>query len=794
MADYESSAKPLMPLVPLSREKDASQLCNKFSAVKRRRTEMERQWALNLAFYKGNQYAFPNRKSGRLESLGVEEGDKPRWRVRLVSNQILPGVQGYVSLLTKTKPVINATPGTSSDKSLRAAQVADKLYEYWYQDFQLEDKCKEALIWSTLGGNGWLKVSWDAEAGKAMTFTIGPDGQPITDDALADLFKQQLQQYGIDPARADKTVYLGDIRVEVMPPFHVWVDPTAKSFEDARWAICQHNLSPSEIKTRWGVTLKADAVMADYDTVLPFSNAESKAEPTVKAVFIGYFLPGPENPKGRYVAFVDNPAEILYDGPWQFPLNMLPLVRFPGQRYPGRVEDEALVTHARPMQKELNRTLSQIVEHKNLTIKPQMMAPMGSMRQKATDEPGAIYEYNAVNGERPEWREMPQLQPYVFEHLRELQGRLDRLFGAAQVTRGEVPPNVEAGVAIDLLQETAVDQFAPVIQSYEAALCRLGKLCIGLAQEFYIEARLVKIKGEGGRLHVHKFMNADIDSGVDFYAEAGSGLPRTRAGKMMRIKSMMEMGLLQPWQALKYMDVADMQGARSKVLASEEKQARESDKLLNGEILNPEAVAMAMGAIQAGVNPETGEALSGNEQEIMAVLMHAAVAPAMSDNHAVHIDVLQSLLDSIEFERWPQDARQRAYDHFAQHMQAASQPPIPAPEAAKVGLTIHSSLGPSATSKILQASGIAVTPEEAMEAPLETVVMDSVDAPDAGEAGNNPFTPAEQAAAATKAAVEAASAMQKAHSAALTDREKLRGSKAQADGAVRRSQQTPKGA
>jgi len=729
--------------VSLGRETDPAKLVASFERIKTRRQNMEREWKLNLAFYKGNQYAYYNRRSDRIESLPTEDGDKPRWRVRIVANQIQPGVQGYVSMLTKTKPVIYATPGSGSNNDLRSAQVADKLYEYWWQEFALDDKLKEALVWSTIAANGWWKISWDPHAGTSMTFVIDPQGQIITDDALAASFKEELAKMGIDPAMFTKTVYLGDIRVEALPPFCVWVDPIAKTFEEARWAVCEHTLTPEEIKQRWGVDITPNASPADYDSALPFSNAAEKIDNTVRKVYIGYFLPGPGIPKGRYVVWTCGPDKILADGPWQFPTQMLPLVRFPGVRYPGRVEDEALVTAARPLQKDLNKGLSQLVEHRNLVIRPQMMAEAGSIRQRPSNEPGAIFEYNSPTGTPPKWRDMPSVPAYVADLVDKTQGRIDRLFMQALVTRGEVPPNVEAAVAIDLLQETAVDQVAPVVQSIEIALARAGRLMIALAREYYIEQRSIKIIGDGGRSKVAKFYNADIDSGVDFHAEAGSGLPRSRAMKQARIKELVGMGAIPIHQALKYLDVADMHGVKAKITAAEDRADRENDKLLRGDILNPEAIQNALMYIQQGMNPETGQPLQ-DDQEAQMVLEHAAVAPSSSDNHAIHLDVLTSLFDSVEFEGWPMDARRRALMHFDLHQQAASAPPMPQPEAPRVSLAIHGTMGPTGTSKLLQNAGVPVTPEEAMEMPLESVVIDTIDKPDAEAAGNDPLTPEEQ--------------------------------------------------
>ena len=111
------------------------------------------------------------------------------------------------------------------------------------------------------------------------------------------------------------------------------------------------------------------------------------------------------------MVFTKDPSIVLYDAPWPYPFKQLPLVKFPGLRIPGQLWDTSVVEQAIPLQKELNRTLSQMIEYKNLTLKPQMLAPVGSLRQRITDEPGAIFEYNPVAGKVPESIPIPSLPP-----------------------------------------------------------------------------------------------------------------------------------------------------------------------------------------------------------------------------------------------------------------------------------------------------------------------------------------------------------------------------------------------
>ena len=722
-----------------------SGLIQKVDTIKNARVKQERDWKLNLAFYRGNQWVWFNHFTGQVQALPLpeENGSGPRYRVRLTSNQILPGVQGLLAMMTKTKPVITAAPDTGAERDIRAAQMAEQLFEHLWRELDLKAKRDEALLWSILGSAGYWKITWDPFAGKSMTFMVGPDGQPILDQTLADIFRDELTKAGQDPRQFEKTVYMGDIRVDVIPPESMYLDPAATSFADAEFFICKHPMSPDEVQMRYGVKVEANASVGGWmipDSFLGMESGGGAPDKTVREVYIGYFKPTASLPKGRYVVFIKGPDKILYDGPWPFPSNELPAVEFPGPRVPGSVTNEAIVTHARPLQKELNRTISQIVMHKNLTLKPQVLAPQGSLAQRLTDEPGAIIEFMPVGGAIPQWREMPSIPPYVFEHLQDIQGRLDRLFNLQAITRGDVPPNVEAGIAIDLLQEAAVDQISPVIQAMEDALAKAGDIMASLAKHFYTEPRMLKIVGPGGSTKVKRFLGSDIDGGFSFYAEAGSGLPRTRAGRSARIEQLIGMGVIDPRNAWKYLDVADLKGVAAMFAADEEQAYREHDMIAQGQPTNPTSAMQALQALQQGINPTTGQPL-GPQDDPQAILEQAGLQPHPFENFQTHLDTHALYMKSVEFESLPPPIQQRYVEHYNLTLQYfMSLPRLPEPQAVRTTLQLKGTVDPQTAAEVLVHSGVfEANAENLSQPPLDTWVTDDLSKPQEHGSGNDPL-------------------------------------------------------
>lgn len=757
-------------------------------AAKRRELEGQRQrdkidWSLNREFYRGNQWAFWNKHwpgGGRLEHEPTDESDKPRYKVRLVDNQILPGVQHYVAQLTKNKPVINATPDSGSDRDLKSAQMAQSLYEWWWVDMALGSKLQSALVHTTLS-QGYWHISWDALAGKSMTFMVGPDAKPLLNwaDEDLDIYREELQQAGIDPKQFQKTVYVGDIAVKVLPGENVLLDPSASTFEDAQYALVIQTMDPDEVRARYPKApreLQPDAIPGDERTNLAGvgSGFQDERPKSVRRVYCLYVRPGALSPKGRVVCWLESPDTILSDDPWPFPFQELPLVKFPGLERPDSPLDIPIVTASRPIQKAVNRIWSTGEEHRNLTLKPQVLSPRGSLQQRITAEPGAVIQYALVGGMKPEWREMPNLPSYVFEQLANYQSRLDRLFNRVPSGRDQLPARIDSGSGIDTIQEATADQLSPVIQRIEAALVRAGMLMVKLAQQYYIEPRLLKIKGENGTTQVRKFMNSDIEGGFGFHAEAGSGLPRTRAGKQARIEFMLQNQLIDRKGALKFLDTADMTGLMAQSQADEDQAYRSIEKLKKGEPLNPQAVAQVqqqaqqiMQMLETGQPVDLdGDGMPDDPNQVMAQLQQqmeqAAVSPQPFEDYETHVTVLKRFMTSIEFEGLDPETQQRFLDRFNGMYSALISLNAMQLDPPKTTLQLKGTLSAPVAAKILARQGVQTDPDEVAEPPLDTWVTDDVTKAPAQETGNTHLDDAAKAQALAQSQDDHATKMAKA--------------------------------
>jgi hypothetical protein len=214
---------------------------------------------------------------------------------------------------------------------------------------------------------------------------------------------------------------------------------------------------------------------------------------------------------------------------------------------------------------------------------------------------------------------------------------------------------------------------------------------------------------------------------------------------MARIESLINMGVMNPAQAAKELDLADLRTVTSAMAADEDHANREHDKLLHGVPLNAQAFNQWAALVAQGQNPMDGTPIT-DQLQAQTILEHAAVLPTPYENMAVHKEVHTQYMKTSEWETLPSVVQSRYLLHVQLTDQAIqSTPPMVAPEPVKTTLHLQSTVGPTAAAGILRNSGVPVTPETMAEQALLTNVYDSVDKVDAEGAGNDPFTAAEQA-------------------------------------------------
>ena len=524
---------------PLEKQRLLAYLEMQYNACKQDRIVFERQWYINVAFYFGKQYVqWAPGVNNNLTRL--YEPPAPRWRVRLITNKIKPIVRREIAKFTKEKPQFYALPASSEDADVAAAKAAESIAMFQLDQTKFNARIRQVAFWESLCGTAFIKDSYNASTNQSQ--------------------------------------------IEALSPFHIYVPNLQEiEIENQPYVIHSTGMLPDLVEDRYGVRLTPDSFGSGATLEQKMFNSVSGTQKNnlvqVKEMWV---KPCRKYPEGAVITWASE--QILYvHTPWPYSHGEYPFTKFDhvptGRFYGGSVVDDLI-----PLQKEYNRSRSQIIEAKNRTSKPQLLAARGSINpNKVTSEPGLIIEYT------PGFPAPSPLQPVSLpSYVIQEQDRLDKdimdVSAQGEIAKGDTPPGIEAASAIAYLQEESDSIFGPTLTNMEEGVEKIGQHLLSHAKDFWDEKRKVTVVGANKAAEVHYFSMADIDGEIDLRVEAGSAMPRSLAAKQAFLFQLVDRGLPLD-RAMKYLNMAESGKLYEEIHIDEQQVDRENLKLISGEAI-----------------------------------------------------------------------------------------------------------------------------------------------------------------------------------------------------------------
>jgi hypothetical protein len=603
-----------------------------FNECQSQRVRQERQWYLNLAFYSGNHYVeFRSTSAGQFD-LYVPAA--PRHRVRMMINQVRKVVRKEISRLTAQKPNAFVVPSSSEDADAFAAQAGEQIWDSLWRELHLNRVLRKAVFWQTVCGNGFIKTYWDSSK-----------------------IDQGSSKEGEAP------VY-GTICVETVTPFHIFVpDLLEEDIEAQPYVIHAQTKTNSWVHQNLGIDSsnhKLDSVDDQLFTVLGISRNDSKKDQTT--VLEIWVKPGylPDLPNGGMFTIAGGKIVQGFDQ-WPYEHSQYPFAKLEAT-LTGKFYNSSIIEDLIPLQRELNRTRSQLIEAKNKMAKPQLIAPKGSVdAKKITTEPGLVIEYQQ-GFEPPQPLPLQNIPTYVTEEVNRIYSDIADIGGQHEVSNGSTPPGVTAATAISFLQEQDESLISANYSSIEEAVEKVAAHSLMFVKMYWDEERTVKVVGLEGNFDVQTFKNADLRGNTDIRVEGGSALPTSRAAKQAFIMDLMKMGFIPPEKGLEMMEIGGINRIYEEIQIDKRQAQRENLKM---RIITEEDIA-AHQQEWAQQNPELTKDVDGglNLDPPLLVPVHTY------DNHELHIEVHNNYRKSQAFESASPTTQALFEEHVRMHQEA----------------------------------------------------------------------------------------------------------------------------
>lgn len=640
---------------------------------KKARITLEREWLHNFTFYLGNQWVIWGKQgtalSGKLNTPGVAP-----WRTRLTVNRIKPIVRTELARVTGQKPNASVVPASSEDDDLFAAQAAEQIWESLYVEKKMFRVFTQSAFWMLITGTGFTKVYWDGTKKDRRTGTVG------------------------------------DICVENVTPFHIFVpDQSIVELEDQAYVI-HAKVIPVERAKRMFPHLSLKPTVVAHDEIMDSTKLQinTDANPDSCLMLEMWLKPNAHKdfPEGGLITVIDDKVVVFIKDGLPYEHGEFPFIKW--DHIPtGKFYCDSVITDLRSLQREYNRTRSQIIEAKNRMAKPQLTAVEGSVdARKITSEPGQVIFYKAgFNPPTP----LP-LQPipaYVMQELDRIILDMEDISAQHQVSKGNTPAGVTAATAISYLQERDDSVLSHTYMSVEQGMEKLAKQTLSHVVQYWDVKRTVRVTGVDGSFDALTLKGADIKNGTDIRMEAGSALPVSKAARQALLMDMMKMGFIDPNKGLELMEIGGVQKLYEQLKIDERHAQRENTRMKN---MDPQAIAQhqqmlqqyeQMQAMAEGMAEEQQSIIPPELPELAAPtdepgnLPFASGAPDMQmpgqeidpatgetlmppplvpvntwDNHAVHIDVHNRFRKSQAFELLSEEHKVLFEDHVRLHADA----------------------------------------------------------------------------------------------------------------------------
>lgn len=445
-------------------------------------------------------------------------------RNRLRYNKLMPLAQNRAARLAKVPPKYDVRPESSQTEDKDAARLSLDIINMVWDRERINQKRIPLIMWAQQGGFSFIKTSWDDCAGRPLG-----DGE-----------------------------YEGDIRIDVVSPFEIFVDPLATTLPEAQWLIQAKVRKLDYFRERYpkGDQVKEEGawlLSTQYEMRVNALNSGGPAATSSdlqmknSAIELSYYeKPSKKHPEGRQIVTANS---ILLEDK-ELPIGEIPFAKFDDMVIGGKFFSEAILSHARPLQDYLNLVINKRAQWTRRLLAGKYVAPYGhGLAPEALDnESGELLTYKpnaaAPNGGEPHQLQVPTIPEYSYKEQSNTEEALNDLFGLNEISQGRIPQGGMPAAGMQILLEQDATRIGIVTENHEHAWADVGRHILKFVKNFYVTSRLMKKAGKGLEYTVRPFVGSDIKNNTDVYVIRGSTIPNSKVLQRQEIMNAYQQGLL----------------------------------------------------------------------------------------------------------------------------------------------------------------------------------------------------------------------------------------------------------
>lgn len=463
---------------------------------------MRRSW---LYYYR------PRLTGGMLNPVG-QQGELTQLSVNHYRNLLVH----LETMTVQQRPNFEPRATNSDVKSQSQVILAAGLLDYYMRQKRLEQNLKQTVKDGLMFSEGFLRVEWDANAGK--TYGQTPTGAPV---------------------------YEGDLKYTNYTPINVVRDYTKEAASNEDWYILR------DFQNKYTLAAKfpeiADKILDDSIDALEIArtttlNYLSLEDSDNIAVYTLIHKPTPALPQGRYTTCLDN-GTVMMDGP--IPYEETHVYRLAPDEESGTIFGYTVGFDLLPIQEAIDMLYSTVISNQATFGVQNILVPKGHDLSTSQMSGGMnVMEFDPKVGE-PKALNLTSTPPEIFNFIQMLEQLAETISGVNSVARGNPEASLKSGAALALVQSMAI-QFSMNLQHSWIQLNEgVGTGSINILKTFAAVPRVAQIAGKSNRPLMKEFSGNDLDAIDRVTVDFGNALTRTTAGKVNLADAYMEKGFIE---------------------------------------------------------------------------------------------------------------------------------------------------------------------------------------------------------------------------------------------------------
>lgn len=451
---------------------------------------------------------------------------------KITVNQMHDLVQQKVARLIKYRPGIVVLPNNDEfQDKLAAENVEAWLQHVWYTqkfDGVLQPEFVRA---AKVDGEAFLFVEWDKDQGdyvaefdQGMQDKLSVNGQvPLTDDQG----KPVLDSSG-NPVIVTGPVYKGDVVYKFFRTTECLYERKQK-WDDVDYIFRKELYSVEEARILWPDAV--DNIVADENGTVYDAEKFQVRKTRKNEVVIWRFFHRRHKAldKGREIVFTHK--GIVENKPLKVKHRRLPCARLVDVQLNGEASGYSGVNLISGMHGVYNNATNSIIKNQMLVAHPKWIVPAGTVKMESLGNDITIVQYKGPIP--PQLMQMNPTSPEMFQFRETIKQEMQQVYGIYGVSRGDPPPGIKAGVALQFLSEQESERQNEDILRYNEWLKDVAELTVAVAAVEYTadEPRMIRMMGKDKAWTVRAFNPEHLHKAYDIRVQNSSALPQSKAAK-----------------------------------------------------------------------------------------------------------------------------------------------------------------------------------------------------------------------------------------------------------------------